>query len=330
MRRVRSEDVEALVARRNEPSVAELQAWELPYTEEKATRLIQGTMADVEPPVDEWWMITIADRDDSIVIGDLVLHLSWGGRSAEIGYTLGSEHWRKGYATEATSAFVDWLFDGLGVTRVHGLLHPDNVASAQVLERVGMRFEGHTRLSFWLGDDVSDDYIYGMTPSDWQEWKERSTDPPAVVRLVELTPDNYEEVGRLETHHSQRRFVATMAQSYADALFPEVWEGAPVLPWMRGVEADGVLVGFAMLALVTEHHPEPYLWRLLIDRLHQRRGIGRAVLDQLVAEVSSTGSSSLTTSWVEGRGSPKAFYERYGFVPTGRIVEGETEARLVW
>lgn len=318
------------MARRNDPLAAELQAWELPYTKEKAVGLIEGTMKEADPPIDDWWMVTIADLDDTTVIGDLVLQLTWGGRSAEIGYTLASQHWQNGFATEATTAFIDWLFEEMGVTRVHGLLHPDNVASAQVLERVGMKFEGHTRLSFWLGGEVSDDYIYGMTRGDWLEWKERPTGPPAEVRLVEITPDNYEEVGRLGTHHSQRRFVATMGQSYADALFPEVWEGGPVAPWMRGVQADDVLVGFVMLALVTEHHPEPYLWRLLIDRLHQRRGIGRAVLDQVVAEVSSTGSTSLATSWVEGRGSPKAFYEACGFIPTGRIVEGEVEARLSW
>jgi RimJ/RimL family protein N-acetyltransferase len=330
LRRVRSSDVGALIARRNEQAVAALQAWELPYTEEQATSLIEDTMATVDPPIDDWWMVTIADAEDNTIVGDLVLHLTWGGRSAEIGYTLAAEHWGKGFATEAASAFVKWLYEGLGVTRVHGLLHPDNVASARVLERIGMKFEGHTRLSFWLADEVSDDFIYGMTVDDWHGWNERPTEAPSKVRLIEITTDNYEEIGRLETHHSQRRFVATMAQSYADALFPQVFEGGPVLPWMRGIQADGVLVGFVMLALVTEFHDEPYLWRLLVDRLHQGRGIGKRVLDEVVAQVTSTGSNSLVTSWVEGRGSPRPFYESYGFVPTGRIIEGEVEARLVW
>ena len=35
---------------------------------------------------------------------------------------------------------------------------------------------------------------------------------------------------------------------------------------MRAVVADGDIVGFVMLALPTEHHEHPYLWRLLIDR----------------------------------------------------------------
>ena len=71
-----------------------------------------------------------------------------------------------------------------------------------------------------------------------------------------------------------------------------------------------------------------YLWRLLIDRMHQRRGIGRRALDLLVAELRRRGITLLYTSCGEGRGSPRPFYERFGFVPTGQIVDDETELVL--
>jgi|GEM_PF-6096511 len=82
-------------------------------------------------------------------------------------------------------------------------------------------------------------------------------------------------------------------------------------------------------ALTTEAHREPYLWRLLIDRMHQRRGIGRQVLDLLVEECRAWGDQSLMVSWADGPGSPRPFYEAYGFVPTGDIVDEEIEARLL-
>jgi GNAT superfamily N-acetyltransferase len=82
-----------------------------------------------------------------------------------------------------------------------------------------------------------------------------------------------------------------------------------------------------MLALSSDHHPEPYLWRLLIDRLHQRRGIGDRVLDLIADECRAMGDTALLTSWVEGKGSPRPVYERHGFLPTGNIHDGETEAR---
>ncbi len=118
-----------------------------------------------------------------------------------------------------------------------------------------------------------------------------------------------------------------MFWSYADALIPEVVNGAQVVPWMRAVVADDEIVGFVMLALRTEHHPEPYLWRLLIDRLHQRRGIGGRVLDLIAEECLKMGDTTLVTSWGEGKGSPRAFYLSHGFEATGNMIDHETEGR---
>lgn len=320
-------DVDDLVARRNHPDVARYQNWELPYTREAAESMVAGIIEMDGPANDEWWMAVVGERDTGQVIGDLAVHLSWQGRTAEIGYTFDREHWGQGFAGEAAEALVAYLFETLGVTRVFGMLHPDNPASAMVLERAGLLFEGHTRSSFWVGDDCSDDWIYGMTRDDWETWRDRPRNPPAQVGLVEVDADNYQQVYALRTHKSQERFVATMADSFADALFPEVVEGAPVVPWMRAVVADGKIVGFVMIAISTEHHPEPYLWRLLIDRLHQRRGIGKATLDLVIDECRQRGDRTLLVSWEEGKGSPRNFYVQSGFMLTGLIVDGETEAR---
>jgi RimJ/RimL family protein N-acetyltransferase len=321
------EDAAGLAARRNDPEVARLQTWELPYSLERAEEVVSGLAAMDGPVSDEWWMAAVADAESGQVLGDLALHLTWQGRTAEVGYTLAREHWGKGYATEAVNALVEYLFEGLGVTRVFGMLHPDNVASAMVLERTGLLFEGHTRSSYWVGDEVSDDWIYGMTRADWERWRDRPRHPPETVSLIEVTTENEGKVSKLATHKTQEAFVAPMCWSFTDALFPEVVDDAPVVPWMRAVVADEEIAGFVMLALRTDHHPEPYLWRLLIDRRHQRRGIGGRALELVSEECLRMGDRTVLTSWVEGKGSPRPFYMRHGFVPTGKIVDEETEAR---
>ncbi|HEX9762827.1 MAG TPA: GNAT family N-acetyltransferase [Acidimicrobiia bacterium] len=321
------DDLPGFLERRNHPEVARYQDWELPYPQDRATEVVARVIDLGEPTDGEWWMAVVCDRATGEVFGDVGCDMSWSGRTAELGYTFAKEQWGNGYAVEAVEALVRYLFEDLGVIRVCGSLHPDNPASAMVLERAGLLFEGHTRSSFWVGDEVSDDWIYGMTRSDWETWRDRPRNLPQEVHLVEIGEANVWDVYRLRTHKTQEEFVATMAQSYADALFPEIVDMAPLAPWMRAVVADGEMVGFVMLALRTQHHPEPYLWRLLIDRRHQRRGIGARVLELVAEECRQSGSDTLLTSWAEGKGSPRQFYLRNGFEPTGRIVDEETEGR---
>ena len=327
IRLLEATDAAGLAARRNDPEVARYQNWELPYTIEQAEELVAGLTAMIGPQNDEWWMAAVCDPETGDVFGDLALQLTWNGRTAEVGYTFASQHWGHGYAVEAVNAVLDYLFDELDVSRVFSMLDPDNSASALVLERTGFHFEGHTRSSYWVGDRCLDDWIYGMTRTDWEAWRGRPREAPAEVSLIEVTAENQRAVSSLTTHKTQEAFVAPMRKSFTDAMFPEVVDGAPVVPWMRAVQADGELVGFVMLALSTAHHPEPYLWRLLIDRRHQRRGIGGRVLEVIADECRAKGDKTLVTSWGEGKGSPRDFYLRHGFVPTGLVLDGETEGR---
>ncbi|MFH1104886.1 MAG: GNAT family N-acetyltransferase [Actinomycetota bacterium] len=327
IRPMRPDDAESLWLRRNDPEVARLQNWAIPFPRERAVEIVAEVAAMDGPANDDWWMAAITDRATGEVIGDLAVHLTWGGRSAEIGYTLARAHWSKGYAIEAVEALVVYLFEVLGVSRLSGTLHPDNRASAMVLERTGFLFEGHTHDSYWVGDEVSDDWLYGMTRADWVAWRDRPRTPPDDVRLVELTPDTLMDVYRLATHKSQESFVAPMPKSLAQALVPPLEDGHPLKPWYRAIEADSALAGFVMLALSDDHLAEPYLWRLLIDRMHQRRGIAGRALDLVEEEMRARGVIAMLVSWVDGRGSPAPFYETRGYARTGEVEDGEAVAR---
>jgi RimJ/RimL family protein N-acetyltransferase len=282
-----------------------------------------------EPTNDEWWMLTIADPADVQVFGDLVVHLTQQGRTAEIGYTLARDAWGHGYAVEAATALVEYLFETVGVTRIEAMLHPDNPASAMVLERLGLLFEGHTRSSFWIGDDNSDDWLYGMIRSDWEAWRSRPRRRPDTIELVEVTRENLDGVLVLATHRSQQRFVEPVANALAEALVPPTAHGETVVPWYRAIRADGDLVGFVMLALSPSGDRPPCLWHLLVDRSNQRRGIGAAVIDAVANQCRAWGADELRVSWTTGKGSPEPMFIAMGFEPTGHGDNDEIEARLV-
>ena len=210
--------------------------------------------------------------------------------------------------------------------RVESSLHPSNAPSARVLEACGLIFEGLTRQSFWVGDECSDDMLYGMTHADWEAWCSRPRHRPDQVELVHVTAGNRRAVGDLVTHKSQERFVSTMLGNFRDALVPPLRHGAPTLPWFRAIEADGEIVGFIMAAEMTQAHANPYLWRLLVDRLHQRRGIGSAALDLFEQRCMEHGATAIEVSWAVGPGSPAPMYRARGYEPSGMTEGGEIHA----
>ena len=327
LRPPRLDDVDAFHRRRDGPEVARYQNWELPYTRERADASMARAVAMDGPTDGEGWSITVVDAEvPDDIVGDLYVELRWAGRCGSFGYTFDPELWGRGYATEAARAIVRHLFDGVGVRRVEASTHPDNVSSARVLEACGLVFEGLTRQSYWVGDQCSDDMLYGTTRADWETWCGRPRHRPERVELLPVTAENGRAVGGLVTHKSQERFVSTMLGNFRDALVPPSKNAAPVVPWYRAIGADGEIVGFVMATEVSDAHPNPYLWRFLVDRMHQRRGIGSAALDQFEHRCRDQGAAAVEVSWAEGPGSPAPLYLARGYEPSGRIDNGETHA----
>ena len=310
-------DAEAAFQRRSLPEVARYQDWEMPYTRERAEKSMARSAAMDGPVNGEGWTITVVDaQSPDLIVGDVIVELRWGGRTAYIGYTFHPDFWGNGYATEATQALVRYVFEVVGVSRVESSLHPDNPPSARVLEACGLVFEGHTRRSFWVGDECSDDWLYGMPRADWDTWCNRPRHRPTSVSLVSITAENRVAVGDLTTHKTQERFVPPMLSNFRDALVPRARDGA-VAPWYRVVVADDEVVGFIMASGIGDPHATPRLERLLVDRMHQRRGIGSAVLEQFEHMCVGHGAAGIALAWAEGPGSPAPFFAARGYEPSG-------------
>jgi RimJ/RimL family protein N-acetyltransferase len=64
-----------------------------------------------------------------------------GPLETEIGWTLGSAFWNRGYATEAALACRDWALGERGLTRLVSVIAPGNTASIRVAEKIGETLE---------------------------------------------------------------------------------------------------------------------------------------------------------------------------------------------
>jgi diamine N-acetyltransferase len=146
------------------------------------------------------------------------------------------------------------------------------------------------------------------------------------VHLREITDANRDAVRALRVRRDQKQFVASVSKSLNQAAAtPEA------NPWCRAVYRGDEPVGFVMLSWSPPAGPfkgRHFLWRLLIDKRYQRRGIGREVLTQIAELVRADGAAELLTSYEPGEGEPWPFYRRFGFRPTGEIDDGEVVLRL--
>ena len=59
----------------------------------------------------------------------------------DIGYRFLPECWGKGYATESARVLMQQGANEHGIERIVGMVQPENVASARVLEKLGLVFE---------------------------------------------------------------------------------------------------------------------------------------------------------------------------------------------
>ncbi len=87
---------------------------------------------------------------------------------ADVGYELAPEHWGRRYATEAARAMVSFGFGELGLHRVSSWCIADNVASARVLEKLGMRQEGRLRNNEYFKGRWWDTLLYAVLEEEWR------------------------------------------------------------------------------------------------------------------------------------------------------------------
>ena len=141
------------------------------------------------------------------------------------------------------------------------------------------------------------------------------------VALREITADTLRPILELRVSPAQLTYYPrSNAYSIAQAYFaPDAW--------FRGVYVEDVPIGFAMLSTIPER-AEYFLWRLMIDERHQRRGYGRQAMGLVIEHVKGLPDArELYTSHLRGNAAA-SFYLDLGFTYTGEDSDGDLLMRL--
>ncbi|RKH71157.1 GNAT family N-acetyltransferase [Corallococcus aberystwythensis] len=166
LRRLVPEDLEPLVAYRNDPEVARYQSW-TDYDAQRGRQLIEFMQAR-QPGEPGWFQFAIALKDTNALIGDCALRVDVDDpRLGEIGFTLSRPHQGQGLGTEAVKALLGYVFGTLSLHRVFAVTDAKNTGAAALLARLGMRREGHFIENIFFKGAWGDEFQYAMLAREW-------------------------------------------------------------------------------------------------------------------------------------------------------------------
>ena len=87
---------------------------------------------------------------------------------AELGYVLSREHWGRGLMPEAVRAVIRFGFGRMGLNRVQARCIAENAASARVMEKAGMTYEGTLRESEFIKGAYRDMKLYSILRREYR------------------------------------------------------------------------------------------------------------------------------------------------------------------
>jgi RimJ/RimL family protein N-acetyltransferase len=162
------DDLAAVLGYSADETVARYVPWE-PNTDQAARAFLDGAIAAAEQTPRISYELAIVERATGLLIGaarigiESLLH-----KRADIGYVLRRDRWGEGLATETARLLLGFGFDQLGMHRIWATSHPENVASARVLEKIGMSYEGRIRDHLFVKGAWRDSLAYAILEPEWR------------------------------------------------------------------------------------------------------------------------------------------------------------------
>lgn len=171
LRPIQMKDANPIFLYRSDAFVNQYQGW-IPKTIDDVHGFINNNVSKEINLQGTWFQFVIIKKDDNKLIGDIGVHfLHSDAFQVELGCTLHQKYHGNGYAFEAMSATINYLFDELGKQRLIASIDPRNGQSIQLFERLGFRKEAHFKQSFLMNGEWVDDLVFALLQDEWSAKK---------------------------------------------------------------------------------------------------------------------------------------------------------------
>ena len=142
--------------------------------QERGRNTATETKAFVAQAVSNWNQqqqdryVWVAEQQRAVIgLGELTVR-SQRWRQGEVGYAVHGSHWGRGLGTAIAQSLLTIAFGSMDLHRVMATCDPRNLASAAVLHKVGMTFEGRLRHTMMIRDGWRDSSVFSILADEWQ------------------------------------------------------------------------------------------------------------------------------------------------------------------
>lgn len=137
LRRLTREDAADIFAYASDPEVARLTTWEAHRTLDDSLQYLERVRTWYDEGFGGPWGLVL--KDTGTLVGTCGLAVVPEHYRAELGYAIARSCWGQGLMTEAALAAIHFGFVSLGLNRIEARCRLDNIASARVMEKCGMK-----------------------------------------------------------------------------------------------------------------------------------------------------------------------------------------------
>jgi ribosomal-protein-alanine N-acetyltransferase len=150
----------------SDPEVTQYVSWEAHQSIEDAVIFLNTSVEQYAKAEPGTWGIEL--REEAKLIGTIgFVYYSAANSRIEIGYAISRKYWGRGITTEALTALIELAFRQWNINRIEAHCFPDNHASARVMEKCGLRYEGLLRQRYFLKNAFRDLKLYAILKEDW-------------------------------------------------------------------------------------------------------------------------------------------------------------------
>ena len=167
LRALTPDDAAAIFAYASDPEVARYVLWEAHRSVEDAKAFLDLTMGRYGSGDAPDWGIVY--KGDGRLVGTSGF-VAWERvhARAEVGCVLHRGYWGMGLAAEALRAMISFGFSRMDLNRIEARCIAENVASARIIEKAGMAYEGTLRQREFLKGEYRDMKLYAILKEEYR------------------------------------------------------------------------------------------------------------------------------------------------------------------